>query len=314
MGRSALVSFILHIVVLTFASMSFHNPFKKVDRVEAPLLIEFAQIAEKTAAPKLAPTPEKKQETKPEKAEPAKEELPPPPQTESLLQKTEPPKPQEKPEPQKEEKKLEPKKDELAPKLEKDKKIEKKKETPQKEAKKAPVKPEPAKKEDQKKDKKKTPEKAQVNLKKNQPNAKKTDKAAPKKKSAALDDFLKDMSEEGADSDDSARTDQISDVVTASQIDAIRSKIRKCWYIPAGLKNAKDITVDIKMELAEDGTVQKAEVVDKGRLASDADFRTAAESARRAVLDPECNPLPMPKGQHNLWKDLELSFNPRDMF
>ena len=47
---------------------------------------------------------------------------------------------------------------------------------------------------------------------------------------------------------------------------------------------------------------------------SDPDFRIAAENAHRAVLDPKCNPLPLPKEKFDEWKDLELSFNPKDMF
>jgi len=49
-------------------------------------------------------------------------------------------------------------------------------------------------------------------------------------------------------------------------------------------------------------------------IASDPDFRTAAENAYRAVLDPNCNPLPLPKERYDEWKDLELSFNPKEMF
>ena len=46
----------------------------------------------------------------------------------------------------------------------------------------------------------------------------------------------------------------------------------------------------------------------------DPDFRIAAENAHGAVLDPKCNPLPLPKEKFDEWKDLELTFNPKDMF
>ena len=68
------------------------------------------------------------------------------------------------------------------------------------------------------------------------------------------------------------------------------------------------------MELDPNGNVTKAEIVDSNRMASDPDFRTAAENAYRAVLDPNCNPLPLPKERYDEWKDLELSFNPKEMF
>ena len=74
------------------------------------------------------------------------------------------------------------------------------------------------------------------------------------------------------------------------------------------------MTVDIRMEIAKDGTVTKADIINKNRMNVDGSFRAAAESAQRAVLDPQCNPLPLPKNKYEQWKDLEFSFNPRDMY
>lgn len=106
--------------------------------------------------------------------------------------------------------------------------------------------------------------------------------------------------------------DEVGDTLTATQVDLIRETIRPCWHFPAGLKDADKLAVDIKMELDPDGYVKSANVVDKSRMISDTGFRTAAESALRAVLDPVCNPLPLPKDKYNEWKDLELTFNPKD--
>jgi hypothetical protein len=127
-----------------------------------------------------------------------------------------------------------------------------------------------------------------------------------------LDSLLKEV--DSSSSEEGSPAENVGEVITATQIDAIRQKIRKCWLVPAGLKGAKDMIVDIKMEIAKDGTVVKAEVVDTGRMAQDTAFRTAAENARRAVLDPQCNPLPLPADKYEQWKDLETSFNPKDMF
>lgn len=102
----------------------------------------------------------------------------------------------------------------------------------------------------------------------------------------------------------------MGEVVTARQIHAFRENLNKCWVNPNRLKGAKDMTVDIKTEIAPDGTVKKAEIVDKARMAQDSEYKEAAENARRAVLDPKCNPMPLPKEEYEQWKDLEISFNP----
>jgi hypothetical protein len=42
-------------------------------------------------------------------------------------------------------------------------------------------------------------------------------------------------------------------------------------------------------------------------------YRSAAESALRAVLNPQCSPLKLPPEKFDQWKTLELTFNPKDL-
>jgi outer membrane biosynthesis protein TonB len=158
---------------------------------------------------------------------------------------------------------------------------------------------------------KKRTDKAVVDLKKDQKAPKKNN---PKAKKKSFDSILNDAIATGESENEGIKAEANGAVLTATQIDLIRQTIRKCWHFPAGLKNAEELSVDIKMELAEDGTVKKAEIVDEKRMNSDPDFKIAAENAKRAVLDPECSPLPLPKEKYKEWKDLELTFNPKDMF
>jgi hypothetical protein len=48
------------------------------------------------------------------------------------------------------------------------------------------------------------------------------------------------------------------------------------------------------------------------RMNRDAYFRSAAENAVRAIL--KCSPLDLPPGQYSAWKQMNLTFNPREMF
>lgn len=311
MKNAFIASIILHVVLLLASSMNLSISSKSINTPNT-MVFDYVKIGDKTAAPKLAPVEKKKEEKKAEKKEEIKkkEDLPPPQPTESLMNQKEPepqedPKKDQKPEEKKAEKK---KPGDTIP-------IKQKKPQPKKVEKKPEVKQKNKKAEHNNKNKqnkqKNAQTKAQVNLKKNKSNAKKQ-KDDPKKTAKALNDLLLDADNESSDNEDSARTDQIADVFTASRIDAIKSTIKKCWIIPAGL--AKEMVVDLKMQLTEDGTVVKAEVTDQGRMNNDPDFRLAAEAARRAVLDPECNPLPMPKENYSEWKNLELEFDPKDMF
>ena len=129
---------------------------------------------------------------------------------------------------------------------------------------------------------------------------------------SSFDSVIDNALADGETENSGMNAEEIGDTLTATQIDLVRETIRPCWHFPAGLKDADQLVVDIQMELNEDGYVKSASIVDKARMAHDTGFRTAAESALRAVLDPACNPLPLPKEKYKEWRNLELSFNPKD--
>jgi outer membrane biosynthesis protein TonB len=101
--------------------------------------------------------------------------------------------------------------------------------------------------------------------------------------------------------------------LTASELDLIRHQIARCWNVPAGARDAKDLVVEIKVVVDHDGTVQQATIVDQGRMGRDASFRAAAESARRAFFNPQCRPLHLPSEKYAIWKDLVVDFSPKDI-
>ncbi len=101
--------------------------------------------------------------------------------------------------------------------------------------------------------------------------------------------------------------------LSASEIDLIRAQIERCWDVPAGARDAKDLVVVIRVSLNPDGSVRQARIMDEGRMQTDPYFRAAAESARRALFNPECTPLRLPPDQYRLWKTLVLNFSPKDI-
>jgi outer membrane biosynthesis protein TonB len=101
--------------------------------------------------------------------------------------------------------------------------------------------------------------------------------------------------------------------LTASELDLIRRQIERCWNVPAGARDAKDLVVEIRVVVYPDGTVRQATIVDQARLGSDPFFRAAAESARRAFFNPLCRPLHLPAEKYAIWKDLVVDFSPKDI-
>ena len=98
-------------------------------------------------------------------------------------------------------------------------------------------------------------------------------------------------------------------------IDAFRSKIEGCWSIPAGARDAINLVVTLRIFLNPDGSLARApEVTDKERIGTRGQefFRIAAESAIRAVH--KCAPYEMlPAEKYETWRDIKLTFDPRNI-
>lgn len=96
-----------------------------------------------------------------------------------------------------------------------------------------------------------------------------------------------------------------------SDIDRLRLHISKYWTPPVGAKGASQLKVDIFVKLERDGTVTRAEIVDKSRFNRDKLFSVAARAARSAIL--EASPLPLPAEKYELWKEFIFGFDPINM-
>ncbi|MBQ4875290.1 MAG: cell envelope integrity protein TolA [Rickettsiaceae bacterium H1] len=99
---------------------------------------------------------------------------------------------------------------------------------------------------------------------------------------------------------------------TINLIESIGSQFIHCWSVPHGALNSGDMMVKINVELDSSGKVLAAELTDFKRYNRDSFFRAVADSALRAVY--MCSPLQgLSKEQYDLWKSIELVFDPQDM-
>ena len=101
--------------------------------------------------------------------------------------------------------------------------------------------------------------------------------------------------------------------LSISEIDAIRRHFEKCWNIPSGAREAGNLATEIKVRFNKKGNVLDARIVDVSRMKRDRYFRTAAESALRAVLNPRCQNAPLPENKFDKWKNLTLNFDPKSI-
>jgi outer membrane biosynthesis protein TonB len=298
MGRPALYSAALHVAVFLFAWLGLPQLFRPEIAPETPLVVEVLPLADRTNVKPEPPQPRPEPKPEPPKPEPPKPEPPKPEPPKPEPPKPEPPKPPPPPPPAPPPPAVLPPPPQPQPKAE----------IPAP----PPPKPEPPKPE---------PPKAQA------PPAPPAPKPPPKQ-AFDLDSVLRDLtrnrprpapSEAAKPQQQAAAPARTASnapynpalPLSISEQDAIRAHVERFWNPPVGARDAQDLIVEIRVVLDRDGTVRDAQIVDRGRLAQDDFYRAAAESAQRAVL--RASPLPVPPDKYETFRNLILSFSPREM-
>lgn len=98
--------------------------------------------------------------------------------------------------------------------------------------------------------------------------------------------------------------------MSASDIDALRAQISRCWAPPVGGLGSDAIIVKLRIALNEDGTLSRAPEVMNGH--NSPFFPPAADSAVRAVF--QCQPYRMPPAKYGEWQDMLLNFDASRMY
>jgi outer membrane biosynthesis protein TonB len=98
--------------------------------------------------------------------------------------------------------------------------------------------------------------------------------------------------------------------LTQNELDALRSRLAQLWNPPAGAQNPQELVVAIRIRLKPDGTLAAPpQVTTSGQSPL---FMAARDSAIRAVFRGQPFDMLRPE-TYDLWKDIEVTFDPRDM-
>lgn len=136
------------------------------------------------------------------------------------------------------------------------------------------------------------------------------DKALPKAKTKPLD--TSDLASKIAAA--APKTARIDPRAATTLAQAIQAQVAPCWNPPIGGADVRDMTVVISADYGKDGRVigTPKVVSQTGVTAGNNDYaRAFAETARRAVL--RCSPLTLPANLYDLWKSVEINFDPKSM-
>ena len=134
---------------------------------------------------------------------------------------------------------------------------------------------------------------------------------------AALIDKSKEESAENIKKTDKVSQDQDKNIentgLSLSEEDALKAQIFGCWSIPLGLPYNEDLLVRIKLNLKPDGSIINSEILDHARMNKPGQgfYKVLAESALRAIR--LCQPLRVPTTGYERWKEIQLNFDAREM-
>jgi len=93
---------------------------------------------------------------------------------------------------------------------------------------------------------------------------------------------------------------------------AVKAQLEACWNVPAGARDAQDLTPEFRVQMRRDGTVASTQLLNRERM-NDPFFQAAAESANRALLNPRCQPLKLPPEKYDQWQTFTITFDPKDL-
>ncbi|MGH6968667.1 MAG: cell envelope integrity protein TolA [Stellaceae bacterium] len=100
--------------------------------------------------------------------------------------------------------------------------------------------------------------------------------------------------------------------LSVSELDLVKQQIEQCWNVPAGARDAQNLTPEFRVSMNPDGTVRSATLMNPERL-SDPFFQAAADSALRALRNPSCQPLKLPPQKYDQWQTFTITFDPKDL-
>lgn len=103
------------------------------------------------------------------------------------------------------------------------------------------------------------------------------------------------------------------DGLTTGYEEAIMRRVYNSWRIPSGAPDIESLVVTVDVTLDEEGRVTSARLTPQSARQSARDdyYRTAAESAVRAVNDAEQFKF-LPRSEYARWQRLSLTFLPKD--
>jgi hypothetical protein len=98
--------------------------------------------------------------------------------------------------------------------------------------------------------------------------------------------------------------------LTAGERAAVGERISECWNVDPGMLGLHQIQVTLLAVVDQAGVIREVRPGPDG-VPSDPRARSVYEAARRALLNPACSPLPVPRDRLAAVNNFEFRFTPQ---
>ena len=98
----------------------------------------------------------------------------------------------------------------------------------------------------------------------------------------------------------------IETTMTKQELEALRAQVQRCWTVPPGWADPRQVSVTIDFRMNRDGTVAGDPTLIE--FPASPYGKAAAQNALRAVL--RCGPYHLPAGKYNEWREVQIRLTP----
>jgi colicin import membrane protein len=97
--------------------------------------------------------------------------------------------------------------------------------------------------------------------------------------------------------------------LSTSEMDALRAQLATCWNVPIGSAEAEGWTASVEFDLD-----QNAKLIGRPRVVKSSGNRQFDNSAVIAIRKCEYKGFQLPSGKHSVWNQVQVNFDPSEMF
>ena len=120
------------------------------------------------------------------------------------------------------------------------------------------------------------------------------------------EDFLKDVGIEEKDFDSDEKYE-----LSAENVEIMNKQFSQCWFATVGFLSSETEYINLKLHMNINGSIDKIEINESDEKVQDEKFKVLLNQVTRALKNPKCSIIKLPKNEYYKWKIIYMKFKPQ---